>query len=158
MNPGKCRPLMDRFMEKVNKTETCWIWTGCIDKKGYGQISPGRRLSSKRAHRVSYELFVEPIPKGLLVCHKCDNRACVNPDHLFLGTAADNTRDMMIKNRGNSARGERHRSAKLTVEKVLEIRERSSKGESNRKLAREYGVGPDQISRIVNRKKWRWVV
>lgn len=158
MNPGTRRPLIERFYEKVEKTETCWIWTGYINKKGYGEINPGGRSSAKRAHRVSYELHIGQIPNGLMVCHKCDNRACVNPEHLFIGTAAINTRDMVLKGRANGPKGENNKSAKLTVEQVKEIRKRSELGESNKKLGKEYGVGADQISRIVNRKKWKWVI
>lgn len=158
MNPGKLRPLLERFLEKVDKTETCWIWKGCINRKGYGEINPGGRSSARRAHRIAYELFVGPIPKGLLVCHKCDNRACVNPEHLFLGTAADNTKDMVAKGRAKGSPGESHRSAKLTAVQVKDIRERAQRGELQKILAKEYGVNRDEISRIVNRKRWRCVV
>jgi len=91
------KKTLDRFMTKVNKTDTCWLWVGNIHKRGYGQF----KLKGKKvgAHRVSYELFKGPIPKGLCVCHTCDVRHCVNPDHLWLGTQKENIRDMYSKGR-----------------------------------------------------------
>ena len=158
--PGpRCRPIIERFLEKVEKTETCWNWTGCLTKKGYGDINPGGRKSPQRAHRVSYELFISAIPEGLYVCHKCDNKKCVNPEHLFIGTAADNSKDMVLKNRGAGPKWYNNKSTKLTPDIVREIRKRKvEKCESNRKLSMEYGVGNDQICRIINNKKWKWVI
>jgi len=83
----------DIFLERVAKTETCWYWTGHLNSKGYGIFK------KKLAHRASYKLFVGPIPPDMLVCHTCDTPDCVNPEHLFLGTFKDNTRDMINKGR-----------------------------------------------------------
>lgn len=118
--PGARQKLSDakrqgdqRFWSKVNKTSNCWEWTGYRQKIGYGSIGVGSRLDGTKrailAHRFSYELHFGPISDGLKVLHTCDNRACVRPDHLWLGTQLDNVRDMIQKGRAN-----RRPSQKLT--------------------------------------------
>ena len=148
---------MERFMAKIAKQPSgCWLWTGSKLRVGYGKFCmngiPGT------AHRAAWELFNGPIPEGMYVCHACDVRACVNPDHLFLGSQSDNMLDASSKNRLNTPKGSDHHSSKLTEEDVLAIRSRYTgrRGEQ-RRLADEYGVGPDQISRIINGKRWRWL-
>jgi len=92
--------MEERFLTFINKKENgCWEWNRYLDKDGYGQFKPNKKSNPKRAHRFSYELYVGKIPKGLFVCHKCDNPSCVNPEHLFIGTNKDNVRDMILKNR-----------------------------------------------------------
>lgn len=98
-SPG--RPVIDRFMEKVRKNEGgCWIWIGSLSNKGYGQLGVGRRDEGLvTAHRWSYEHFIGPIPDGLWVLHHCDVKACVNPEHLYVGTLEDNMRDVVERGR-----------------------------------------------------------
>lgn len=92
-------PARSRFESKVTKTDTCWIWNGKKNNKGYGLIYAGR--NNVLAHRFSYEMKFGKIPKGKFGCHKCDNPICVNPDHIFIGTQHDNMRDASLKGRLN---------------------------------------------------------
>lgn len=144
----------DCFWEKVSKGESCWLWKGALTNNRYGQFGH-RSAPSRYAHRVSYELHFGP-PGNLFVCHHCDNPSCVRPDHLFLGTAADNTSDMMKKNRNGHGRlaGSSHGNSKLTEQQVLEIRDRSLSGQSYREIAQMYKVTKSNIAAIVNRKTW----
>lgn len=116
---GERFPLDDieaRFWQKVKQTDGCWLWLGAKDSDGYGNIKVGNR--GTHAHRIAYALKVGHIPTGLSVLHSCDNRSCVRPDHLFLGTQLDNVNDMAKKGRDNKARGDRNAS-RLYPEKRL---------------------------------------
>ena len=148
----------DRFWSFVGEPG-CWEWRG-TKSHGYGYFWYGD--VNRRAHRLIWELLYGPIPDGMQVCHRCDNRACVRPDHLFLGTQSDNIQDSITKGRFSRNAGrpsERHRgewngNAKLTWDQAMEIRQRVDNGESGRALAKEFGVAPTQISRIKNRQGW----
>lgn len=146
----------------------CWLWTGCTERKGYGKFHWGGHLTA--AHRVSYEMVFGPVPDGLWVLHHCDNRLCCNPDHLFLGTAADNTADMVRKGRNargersgmrlhpeSICRGERHGMARLTEAAVLEIRHLVADGAAQRAVAAQFGMSPATVCVIVARKVWKHV-
>lgn len=155
MRRGRNRvPLEERFWEKVKKSDHgCWEWTAC-KVFGYGKIGLGSGNGSAQAHRVSWEIHFGPIPNGLHVCHRCDNPGCVRPDHLFLGTAADNMRDMTTK--GRRALGPKMRSP-LTAEAVSEIVSRVRAGEEQKRLATEYGVSRATVCRIANGLRWAHV-
>jgi hypothetical protein len=118
------RPLAKRFWEKVDKRcqDDCWRWIGSINTRGYETIGADGGRPLHRAHRVAFELAVGPIPQGLVVCHICDRRECVNPKHLFLGTQRETILDMIRKGRRHSSAGEQNPSAKLNAERVLAIR------------------------------------
>ena len=167
--------IEDRFWGYVEKTETCWLWRGSRTPEGYGQFSLGGRHDRKRiqAHRWAYKQLKGPIPEHLFVCHRCDIPACVRPDHLFLGTQADNIRDMINKNRHgwvthpermahvlrvrkNPIKGERVWTAKLTAEQVSEIRNRYSPRKITAKqLAAEYSVSYWNIYEILWGNTWK---
>ena len=150
------RDQVQRFWEKVDHRadDECWEWRGCTSGGGYGYAWYGGRNS--RAHRVSWVLHWGAIPEGSLVCHTCDNRICVNPAHLFLGTAADNQADMMAKGRGR-CRGESHPRAKLTEVIVRQIRSDVRAGRSQRFLAEQYGVHTNTINQICRGHRWTHV-
>lgn len=142
----------ERFMAKVMPVPEsgCWIWDGYTDAKmGYGMFwwNGSMRLS----HRVSHELFVSPVPKGMHVCHACDVPSCVNPAHLWLGTNADNVADKVRKGRARNLRGEQHPMAKLSQDQVIAIR-RSPK--SGRWVAKEFGIDRSTVQYIRNGKLW----
>lgn len=148
------KTLLQRFEEKVNKTDGCWEWVAAHNERGYGRINiDGKSVAT---HRVAYELYVGNIPEGMCVCHHCDNPKCVNPDHLFLGTHTENMRDCRNKGRRPLpiTRGERHAGSKLTEEQVKEIRSRYPGSKSQSELAREYGVAQTEIWRIIHRVRW----
>jgi len=143
----------ERFWRYVTKGDGCWEWTGTISSNGgYGWIKSGGIMV--KAHRFAYRLLVGPIPAGMFVCHHCDNPSCVRPDHLFLGTPADNSHDRDAKGRG--VRGERQHSARLTADQVREIRELSPSIPGT-DLAKRYGVAKSSISAVRNGRTWKWV-
>lgn len=151
------RPVIEeRFWSNVQRTDGCWIWTGdTYVGRGYGRLYLGGGYANRVvAHRFSYELHYGPLPDPkLYVCHHCDNRLCVRPDHLFLGTAADNSRDAARK--GRLASGEDHPHTSLTEDRVREIRFEYANGRAEQtELATRFGVSQTVISHIVRGETW----
>jgi hypothetical protein len=147
----------ERFWSKVDRAGDCWLWTGSKDGRGYGHFQPvnGRGMG---AHRWSYARAYGPIPQSLYVCHHCDNPSCVNPAHLFLGTASDNQQDSIRKGRAYlipplALSGEENPCVKLQEAQVLEILRRHS--EPLTELAKEFGVTKHAVWRIRHRKTWK---
>jgi len=158
------KPVL-RFWKNVNKYGPihpvwgqCWVWTGWTTQSGYGRFRIGNQVVIG-VHRWSYEEFVGPVPQELSVLHSCDNRVCVRPSHLFIGTDQDNSQDMVDKNR--QAKGEANGNSKLNEEAVREIRRRYrrwSQSSSNlRELMYEFGVTRAAIQNILSRKTWKHV-
>ena len=143
--------LKERFESKVVvEPSGCWRWTDAPGADGYGRIQICGR--SQKAHRVAYELYRDEIPERMCVCHVCDRKLCVNPDHLFLGTPADNGRDMCMKGRQARQAGEKNGYAKLTSEEVGQIRATAG---TNVAVAKQFGVNHRTISYIRKNKLWR---
>ena len=147
-----------RFWSRVSPSvgTECWEWTGHIDRKGYGQFCRwnGRKFG---AHRVSYATCVADIPSGMLVLHSCDNRKCVNPAHLSVGTPLDNMRDKVVRGRLPDCKGERNGRAKLVVAEVVEIRRLLGSGQSIKSLAATYGVHVSTVRSIQRGERWAGV-
>ena len=148
--------MIDKFLARVTKTPGCWLWTGPVDRDGYGEWQYDYKRT--RAHRWSYQLFIGPIPVNTLVCHRCDVPACVNPEHLFLGTQADNMHDMVNKGRKAPKTGEHHHMCKLTNDIVRRLRaaDDGKRGTAVR-LAREFGFSYQTVSDILRHRRWKHV-
>ena len=151
---------MQRFLEKIQKTDYCWIWVGAKQNRRKSQPHPYGVMAvqwkpryAMLAHRLSWELHFGKIPDGLGVLHKCDNPPCVNPEHLFLGTQRDNMQDCVAK--GRKERGELCGRSVLKPDEVLEIRAKYKPGAGYKNLAEEYGVGKSTIEAVVKSYSWK---
>jgi hypothetical protein len=179
---------VEKFLANVDRrgVDECWPWTGHRNYAGYGVMYLSQGRNNYATHRIAYFLETGKDLDGLFACHRCDNPPCCNPNHIFPGTAKQNTEDAVRKGRiatgdragarkhpdtlrrGSdhwakrnphlSARGERQGHAKLTEQAVREIRLRSSVGHTNSEIAKDYGVRPGNIWHIVNGLSWRHVV
>jgi DNA-binding transcriptional regulator YiaG len=157
--------MEQRFLSKIEKTDTCWNWTAGLFTNGYGQFNINNYPIL--SHRFAYELWVNPIPDGLVVRHKCDNRKCVNPNHLETGTQQDNMDDKVKRNRQSKgekhsnafqrAKGEQHGSSKLSEDEIKEIRILLGFDISQRKLAKIYDISQPHICAINRNKFWKHI-
>lgn len=143
---------VESFWDKVQRSDNCWEWRGGFDRYGYGQLSVDNLTCT--AHRFSYVLHYGRIPVGLAVRHKCDNPKCVRPDHLELGTQAENVRDEI--ERGRFRKGYAFRSTdKLNIEKARQIRALCESGIPQKDVAVQFGIGSGHVSCIVANKIWK---
>ena len=146
-------PLFQVILSRVIKqSDGCWIWQKALDAYGYGCLRWAGK--TQKAHRLSYVAFIlDPLPSRSLVCHNCDRPACVNPEHLFVGTHRDNTQDMLSKrrNKGGSFPGELNPCSKLSVSQVHYIRNSQETGIS---LAKRYNVAASTISAVRTGQNW----
>lgn len=158
MSKAKYTPAQQRiaFWNKIAITSDdnmCWEWQGYISPYGYGVYHPHTKSKGVFAHRLAWQHINGAIPDGLFVCHKCDNRACCNPKHLFLGTAKDNSEDMV--NKGRSITGEKNPMRRLSWEIVRQIRAMYATNQySQHELGRRFQVTAATINHIVHNKKW----
>lgn len=158
---------LDRFFKKIEKTKSCWIWKGGLDKDGYGQFNfkENNINNHVRSHRFSYFLHKGEIPINMNILHKCDNPKCVNPDHLFIGTTQDNVNDRQRKGRSYNGdnllkiikRGEENNMSKLKEKDIIEIRKLSATLKQN-KIAKMFNVERHTIHKITSYKTWKHVV
>lgn len=147
----KANPV-DLFWAKVRTGRGCWEWTAYVHHTGYGYFQYNGVVQG--AHRVSWQIHHGPIPEGMRVCHHCDNPLCVRPDHLFLGTDADNAHDRDRKGRNINKRGPAHPLAKLTAADGAAIRAASAAGESRNSIARRLGWSRTTVSAVLQGRRW----
>lgn len=135
---------------RISFDQQCWEWPGPRNRTGYGVVAPSlARGGSRLAHRVAYEIATgAAISTGVIACHRCDNPACYRPDHLFLGSPADNSRDMVAKGRSPQNRNEKSGRSELNDRQVAEIRARRGQGEALGAIAADFGIHPSHASRI----------
>lgn len=143
---------IENFFKKVNKTKTCWEWTGMLDDDGYGRFKI--KGTPKAAHRLSMIIEHGSVPTGMWVLHNCDNRKCVNPNHLYFGTPSMNSMDRENRGRGRSLIGENNGYNKLVDSSVIQIKGLIRNGVTGREIAKKFNVTPSLISLIKNNKIW----
>lgn len=149
--------VVDRFYSNLYKTDTCWIWKGSKFVDGYGRMKIGRKITL-RAHRLSWEIHHGKIPKDKMICHKCDVKLCVNPEHIYVGDIHTNARDRVERGRQSTTRGSKSGMSKLTERDVLNIRFlHKIKKYNQRQLAKKYSVSFGHINNVVLRKSWKQI-
>ena len=152
----------EKFIQKINLTETCWIWTARTNSQtGYGELAlqkQRRKWRPHAAHRLSWYFFRGTIPSGLVIRHKCHNRGCVNPEHLLIGTQKDNIHDSIDAGRmigPPHPKGESHPRAKVSEKDVVDIRARRASGESINSIKKDFPQIKWGVEDICRRKSWR---
>jgi len=150
----KRTPIEARIWSKVTKSARCWNWNGSKSPFGHGYIRlPGRKGKLVMVHRIIFELYRGEIPKGMSVLHRCDNPACVNPEHLWIGTKSENTYDMIVKGRYKGGHGRA-----LNHAQVLEIRRLHSNGFSVSQLSKMFSICKRQIWKIHTGRSWKSIL
>jgi hypothetical protein len=159
---GKRMGLDERLARNVEIVlpSGCHVWTGYADTDGYAiccmTAADGKK--NRKVHRLVYEAQRGPIPEGMMVCHRCDVRSCVNPDHLFLGSAAENVSDMWSKGRWRAGaqnnKGERNPNARLTSSDVADIRGLRASGLGPKHISQMYGVSRSHVQRVCKGQAW----
>lgn len=148
----------ERFWNKVNKTESCWLWTGEISTSGYARFHDNVKRTKVQATRWVFERLFGPVPDDQDICHRCDVRECVNPNHLFLGSRSENMKDAANKGRlpwqKVPPKGVRHPRAKFTDSQVLEVRKLAKDGISGSSIARLFNVDHSTVNRIIRGDTW----
>ncbi|KKN74378.1 hypothetical protein LCGC14_0391790 [marine sediment metagenome] len=151
--PIRAVPAYERMFAKVEAVGGCLIYRGSVNAKGYGRVR--NRSGTELAHRIAWEYgHGRRVPDGMVIMHTCDTPPCVRFAHLRLGTAAENSADMVAKGRAGERRGERSGKAKLTAGQVAEIRRRRDEGERLIDIAPDFGVHPAHLSRITRGLRW----
>jgi len=147
--------LEDKLLDGITMVPDagCWLWERAVSTAGYGQVRDGKKLLY--THRLAYELFNGEIPEGMFVLHRCDVRCCCNPDHLFVGTNADNMRDKIEK--GRQTRGSKCGTAKLTEADVVEMRRRYASGERVEDIKKDYPVNIRNTYAAISGEWWAHV-
>jgi hypothetical protein len=158
----KLERLKENYEKRVIRQDNCWSWNGPSDSGGYPVMGCRKECGSDRGHRASYLIHKGPIPKGMHVCHACDNPICTNPKHLWLGTHKQNNDDKIKKGRGNYNKpphkvGSKNGSSKLTEEQVREIKILIDNGLASRYIGKKYSVSKTTILRIKNNTHWKHV-
>lgn len=151
--------VIDRFWFGVEKSNTCWVWRLGKISTGYGAMNEGGK--QYLAHRISWMIHKGPLPARAFVLHHCDNRACVNPHHLFLGDAKANSMDCASKGRlylqNSDRRGSKHSQAKLTEEDVFEIFRMASEGLGPQEISRRFNLTRGAVGNILKRRSWKHI-
>lgn len=153
--------LSERLLKHIKKVDGCWLWTASKDNRGYGMIKMHRngKESGQHASRISYECFRGEIPAGLIVCHKCKNKSCINPEHLYAGTYSQNTQDAIRDGFkpfiNNDLRGEKHPLSKLKKCDVKCIRENYIPYKNSKELSKRFSVTISHISEVAKKRCWK---